>query len=606
MKIHRLKIEGFRRIVSAEIYFGDATFLIGPNNAGKSSIFSALDVLLKAGKSSLSQDDFHKCLDEEGKECVPGDTVVLEAEFRNLPDEAKTWQGFRGRVLRYDIPEGSAESGLSIVYRKTFNVTGETAYEMLTYPAKLREPYASAKTIQELIEGGMPSEHARAVFSAEEGKINKPQKIQLDEYDPAWDVDETKPEWISNPGGFPSIVTSRLPTFIPIPLDDGRGQITDKSGALELIMKELFNEVRDASENYKQAQVFLDLLAKELDPKDGETPLGKLMDQLNGVLGSVFDQAQFHASADLSKPDDSIKPTFTYKMSSNVQTPVPLQGSGMIRSAVFALLKFRQQWLKERGIEAKHGLIIGFEEPEIYLHPNAADQMRSKIYELSSGDVQMICTTHSPYMVDLSRQERQVLNSMRVEGTGISSSAFSLTAKFQSLHADDQPYVKMLQCMDDHAARVFFADYVVVVEGDTEDIVLRETIKRMPEGVRKAVLCGAHIFKARGKGAIISLVKYLHAFGIKPFVIHDGDHGTPGAEKFNEPIAAVVGDPERILVMSNCVEDELGYASPSNDKPYKAYKHIGDWGAAWGDVPENWRGKMELVFKKYFEAREGV
>ncbi|WP_318351617.1 hypothetical protein [Klebsiella pneumoniae] len=45
----------------------------------------------------------------------------------------------------------------------------------------------------------------------------------------------------------------------------------------------------------------------------------------------------------------------------------------MVRAAVFGLLRFRQEWLRKRGEDAR-SLIIGFEEPEIYLHPSAANK----------------------------------------------------------------------------------------------------------------------------------------------------------------------------------------------------------------------------------------
>ncbi|WP_448103490.1 AAA family ATPase [Pedobacter panaciterrae] len=38
MKLHTLKISGFKRLKQIQVNFGDATFLIGQNNCGKSSI----------------------------------------------------------------------------------------------------------------------------------------------------------------------------------------------------------------------------------------------------------------------------------------------------------------------------------------------------------------------------------------------------------------------------------------------------------------------------------------------------------------------------------------------------------------------------------------
>ncbi len=43
----------------------------------------------------------------------------------------------------------------------------------------------------------------------------------------------------------------------------------------------------------------------------------------------------------------------------------------------------------------------------------------------------------------------------------------------------------MLLKMDDYLARVFFAKNILIIEGDTEEIVLRETILAMPEDMRK-------------------------------------------------------------------------------------------------------------------------
>lgn len=50
MKLHELDIEGFRRIKQAKIIMGDATFLIGANNAGKSTALRAIDYLLSNKK----------------------------------------------------------------------------------------------------------------------------------------------------------------------------------------------------------------------------------------------------------------------------------------------------------------------------------------------------------------------------------------------------------------------------------------------------------------------------------------------------------------------------------------------------------------------------
>ena len=249
---------------------------------------------------------------------------------------------------------------------------------------------------------------------------------------------------------------------------------------------------------------------------------------------------------------------------------------------------------EDQGI--KRSIIIGFEEPEIYLHPSAANQMRDTIYELSAEDSQIVATTHSPYLIDLARKPKQVLNRFAFAGGGIQVQPFNVTDAFKTLQGEDKDYVKMILRVDDYVARVFFTKRIVVVEGDTEDIVIRETLKRVEKSKLLGILANTEVIKARGKASIIGLSKYLKVMGITPFVIHDRDGGVAGAEKFNAPIEAAVGK-ANVIQLEECLEDVMGYAPPSNEKPFAAYTFTKSWGDSWADVPEKWRLVMERAFE---------
>ncbi len=384
-----------------------------------------------------------------------------------------------------------------------------------------------------------------------------------------------------------------MPKFILIPAQHSTGEIDEKSGALHEILNELFKEVREASDNYKKAHEYLNKLAKELNPSDTDSEFRKMMGDLNNVLDSVFPLSKLYAEADLSDPEKALKPMFNIEMSSNVKTQVSYQGTGMVRSVVFSLLKYRETWRQNRQQTGYvRSLIIGFEEPEIYLHPNAANQMRDTIYNLASDSTQIICSTHSPYMIDLSRKPKQVLNNLCIDDNFIKSTAFNISKNFKELQSDDRSYIKMLQKIDDHIARVFFAKKVIIVEGDTDEIVLKKTIDLLTPENRKRALSEFQIIKARGKAIIISLVKYLKSLSIDVFVIHDRDGNTKGAVQFNEPIALALGSEDNRLMMEECIEDELGYDPPTSDKPFIAYQFVEQW-EKWDDMPESWRKKIE-------------
>lgn len=171
-----------------------------------------------------------------------------------------------------------------------------------------------------------------------------------------------------------------------------------------------------------------------------------------------------------------------------------------------------------------------------------------------------------------------------------------MTEKFLALQDNDKDQIKMLIKLDDHVSRIFFTRKVVVVEGDTEEVIIKEAIHRMPKAMRNKLLASTELVKARGKAAIIGLVKYLSALDVDFFVIHDRDGGTPGAESFNAPIAAAVGDASKVIMLEECIEDLLGYPAPSGEKPFKAYQEAQRWGDNWNDVPEPLRRILTRAF----------
>jgi putative ATP-dependent endonuclease of OLD family len=607
MKLHSLKIEGFRRIKNAEIQFGETTFLIGANNSGKSSVLRAIKSLLSVDKR-LDSADFFSVIDEEtGETKMETGKVVLEATFHNVPEEASTWRGFKGRIATYALTneeDAEPDTGLAITYRKTYEPTADVVVEMLSKKRTMKPEFASARTGQMLVDAGAPTATVLSVFDNLEKKF-KEDDVRLVELDEIWNFEDTT-AWEKNPGGIPGVVISKLPIFLLIPADCGDHEIHSKSGVLSVTLNELFEDVRGVSENYRMAQQHLMLLAKELDPSDHESEFGKMLLELNGIVGGVFTDSKLYATADLSGPGN-LKPSFSIEMSSNVRTPVTHQGTGMVRSAVFGVLRYRQQWLARKSGITGRSLVIGFEEPELFLHPSAANQMRDLIYDLSRGNSQIIATSHSPQMIDLSRKPRQIINRFNFETSEnlVTTTVFNVSQAFANLQGDDKDYVKMLLKIDDHIARVFFTKQAVIVEGDTEDIVIRETLTRLNAEQRQRIRANFEVIKARGKASIIGLAKYLVTMGIVPTIIHDRDATTPGAEVFNDPIASAAGG-GLVIPLEECLEDILGYSPPSSDKPFKAYKKTTEWGANWDDVPEGWKTVLTKVFGDHVPVATAV
>lgn len=441
--------------------------------------------------------------------------------------------------------------------------------------------------------------HFVDIESSQNLKVAK-HKGLLDTFTLAWDVKESF-NWINNPGGILQNVISKLPKFILIPAEHKANEIdSDKKTALGEVMSTIFDDVVESSENFDKVKEYFGELEKEIDTENTGTIFGELMVKVNRTIKTIFPDSEIQAKVNLSDPSSFLRPKYDIKLGSNIMTDVSYQGTGMIRSTAFSLLKFREDWKKERDGDLRN-LVICFEEPELFLHPNAANQMRSTIYELAGSDNQIICTSHSPFMIDLSREnENQVINNISInEDTFVSSTAFSITKKFKELQEDERHYVKMLVKIDDYFARAFFAKNIVIVEGDTEDVVIRKSVSVLSKEIKNKINSDFQFIKARGKATIPPLIKYFEALGINNyFVIHDRDQGVERAEDVNPRILSAIQSEEKRVMLEECIEDTLGYKAPSKDKPYKAYLESKEW-TTFDDIPNDWQKVLEKVFDGY-------
>ena len=608
MQLYSLNIEGFRKHTDTKIIFSDSTFLIGENNVGKSSILYALEYLLGVNQS-IPLDEFYS-LEENGEKRIAVEKIILTAEFRKIPSEASSWRGFRGRLLNYEADKNDpTDTGLKFIYRKTYPKGGKVKIETLENPKLLKPEFKDCTSIQEYLDAGLSEDELTEELKKikYDKKLTAKEKGLFSNIEYIYDLDESQECWIENPGGIPQNILSKLPKYLLIPAQDSEGEISGTSGTLQKTLNELFNEVREKSENYKKAQEYLNKLARELDPTDENTEISKMIGELNRIISDVFPHTGISAAANLSDADKVIKPAFDIQMSSNVATPSNLQGTGLIRSTVFALLRYKALRDNKKDEVSDRQLIIGFEEPEIYLNPNAINKMRDTIYSLAeTGNNQIVCTTHSPYMIDVSKKPKQTLNSLFLKQDSINESMaltvgsipFNITKEFLELQEDEKNYIKMLLRIEDSIAKSFFVKNVLIVEGDTEQLVLSETINRMPSKMQNDILSEWYILRARGKAAIIPLVKYLNAMHINIYVMHDKDEKTPGAVVFNEPIRQALNKDTHLFVLENCVEDVLGYPAPSSDKPYKAYCYIKENWKTWNDIGDKWKRIIERIFNE--------
>ena len=74
MRLRKIKIQNFRKLNDVEINLGDATFLIGANNAGKSSTLDVIEYLVTDKKLDNSCRSRYL---EDGEELTKTEDVII-------------------------------------------------------------------------------------------------------------------------------------------------------------------------------------------------------------------------------------------------------------------------------------------------------------------------------------------------------------------------------------------------------------------------------------------------------------------------------------------------------------------------------------------------
>ncbi|MEW6229614.1 MAG: ATP-dependent endonuclease, partial [Bacillota bacterium] len=539
MILSRVEVQNFRRLKHAIVDLSPASFLIGPNNSGKSSVIRAVEALLSLREDVVRQEDFYMNRQGEAE-----DEIVLTGTFSDIGADVASSRGFAGRVI-----DGT------FTYRKRYSrsTPNKPAIEALQYPHTVNPEFCNVRRFRDLVALGLTEEQLAEWFGVTDMSKAVPQGDML--LIPGavdWHTDQ-QPEWCPNPGGFPSIVNSRLPKLLHIPSYVELAEFEKPEASKTKLGECLGVLFRDLLEDNVLAEEIGDRLTRlqdQMSPDDDSSLVGSMCREITRIIDEVFPECGLSVRASLEDLADILRPKYQVNVYSNVPTDTARQGTGLVRTAVFAMLRYHSTLRAGRDKTTKP-LIIAFEEPEIYLHPHAANLLRDTIYRLGRSD-QIICTSHSPWMIDLSRDPQSITRFTVHKDGSARATNFGVSTSLKALCADDRMRVKMLQAFDDELSRVFFADRAVIVEGDSEHIAIKETLRLLPQEHRNAIGAAVQIVRARGKATIASLARYLSALGIPFTAIHDRDAHVDKAFELNKVILEAVGDPSRVFVLEEC------------------------------------------------------
>lgn len=475
--VRRLEITNFRGVEKGTVEFHGDTLLVGGNNAGKSTICEALELVLGPERGYrrpiVNEHDFHagRYLDDEGNP----QPILIDVVLLNLPDEmekklfskTRPWSDTKGGFLDVDgaVPEDTDVD----------DVCRALPLKFVGYYDRQEDDFVGATYFSHPVEE----------VAEDDENFGKPQ-TGLTFFSREWKLR----------CGFIYLRTLRT----------GRRALSLQRGSLLDTILRLGDTGKESMWESTLKQL------SSLDPAIGDIPqLESIQDQVRDRMGrfvglSHDDDATGFFASDLTR-DNLREVVQLFLKSSDSNHPVPFDrlGTGSVNALVFALLTHIAD------LRGSNAIIFAMEEPEIALPPHA--QRRIAKYLLRNMG-QAIITSHSPYVIEefdlkavtsITRKDGE-LSSNRVDVDKVKASALRMNRR--------------------QLAEAVLARGVVVAEGDTEAKMLLAAsyVYEAVDPTGKYVpldLIGVSVFDATSQSSVPKWGPFFETLNKVTFAFHD-------------------------------------------------------------------------------------
>jgi len=565
MKIRQLYIENFRSIDKLDLTCRDLTVFLGKNSVGKSNILLTLDLFFNTSDKTLADDMFCSFNND-------GNDIVIEITFDNLTEAEKT-----GRLKKYVC----SSFGPGIKVRKT--VRREEGKLKSRYQGWVEEP--ENEWLKSDFRGYGRQAYWQdqnidffAYTQASGGRINR--EI-YDEFRTNYiekHADELKFELAISDTEFEGLKTvgiDMLPQFKLIPAIGDVSEVvagTSKS-LLSRIVRDIIKGTTEEVDILKTAENGLNAAAALINRNDSGVRLPQIEAVENWFRKELEEWGKLDFEITTSFPEIHTLLTQNLQLivDDGSKGDISTKGHGLQRQLIFkmihlsaALVEGKVDWAEVgETLPTSPPIILAFEEPELYLHPQAQMSFYDDIKKLSSHDQIFVCT-HSTHLFDI--EDYDGIKILRRESLTSPTKIFECTEDL----FDDLTLKKRLalaKLFDSNVNKMFFADKIVIVEGDTDLIAITKTAKEHAN-------CFTHrvtIINAGSKERIPCLQKVLNAFRIPYTVVYDVDPGNSESEQTTKSIEENLSQVEPFglcssLPMTPNLATIVGYKEPNSGK----------------------------------------
>jgi predicted ATP-dependent endonuclease of OLD family len=569
--IESVEVKNFRCIREEKLICDKITALLGRNGCGKSSFLHALDVFYNVSATITKEDFFNR----ETKE-----PIEIRVTYRDLRDEEKKEFGSFVRDEKLIVLKRISMEDERITQRY-FGATMQIPqfYQIRSIQNKTDRRTAWNNLIDN--PGGLAELGKKAKNADEIEKYMSDFEAKHHEMLTPFEREEQFFGSRNIGGG----KLDKYTKYVLIPaVKEVSDEVSGKKGAIYQILDTIVLRKIEARKDIREFKEKVSGEAKKLYSADNLKELPELGNSISKTLEMFAPGSKLKLDwEEFEMPEIDAPSAIATLVEDNFEGEIGRKGHGLQRALIFTLLQHLALLVPEEEEEDKEevlveketvvevtekipanketnddlgmgkvvmspDLILAIEEPELYLHPSRCRYMRELLFQLVGTSKkglgeknQVLYTTHSPLLIDIDDFEQvRIIRKTPSNDCPVSHSRVTtydykkLAEEFASICeikieeiTRDSLKARATPVMNSIVNEGFFADVVVLVEGDTEVGILwklQEVLKK-----RWARL-GIVVIPTAGKNKIGTPTLIFRGFSIPTYFIFDADSHNKGTD----------------------------------------------------------------------------
>jgi putative ATP-dependent endonuclease of OLD family len=501
MRLVSVKIHGFRGILDQDFALKKYSLLVGPNNAGKSSVIDAIRAFYeKDGFKFKKENDLPFNPSADNDSWIELTFELTEGEHDSLAEDYKVAEK-RLRVRKYfqtaaKTHDAKPAAGSIFGYRTDGTISNE--------------PFYGAKNVQSGKFGDLV--YIPAISKVDEhAKLSGPSALRDLLTDIMSDVVEAGTAY----GAFSASVQRFSESIRDEKTGDGRS-LSGFESELNALLKPWESAFKLKFPPPSAAEIIKSMLGWDL------------IDQIHGKAQGI-----------------------------------DYYGSGFQRHFIYSLIQLGSKYVGKKAAKKAKDFtpslnLILFEEPEAFLHPPQQEILARNLMTVAdSENWQVVCATHSAHFVSKNaadipgvirlRRDAGVTHKYQIGATAwdaivnanqvVNTIAQKYPKMAKRLHQDDakpeMEAVKHFLWLNPDRSSLFFANHVLLVEGPTEVALINRLVG---DGKIPDADYGLYVLDCIGKYNIHRFMNLLSHLGVPHSVIHDDDNGKDEHAEINQLI----------------------------------------------------------------------